>query len=261
MKFGIFYEMQIPRPWSERSEYQVLQDALGQIELADRLGFDYAWAVEHHFLEEYSHCSAPEVFLGAASQRTQADPAGSRHRPAPHQPPDPRGRAGVDARSAHRRARGAGARRGSGPGRAAPVQPARARQARGVGGSRPGAGARVHPQLVGVARPVLRLRRPQRGAQAVPEAAPAALGGVLEHPDHRQRRTLGDGRARLPVRLARGRARVGAPLLHGADAESRQARRLSGQSQHRHGQRLHVRPDRCARRWRRPRAGRSSCSA
>ena len=71
MKFGIFYEMQIPRPWSEQSEYQVLQDALGQIELADRLGFDYAWAVEHHFLEEYSHCSAPEVFLGAASQRTR----------------------------------------------------------------------------------------------------------------------------------------------------------------------------------------------
>jgi luciferase family oxidoreductase group 1 len=71
VKFGIFYEMQIPRPWNDRSEYQVLQDALGQIELADRLGFDYAWAVEHHFLEEYSHCSAPEVFLGAASQRTR----------------------------------------------------------------------------------------------------------------------------------------------------------------------------------------------
>jgi alkanesulfonate monooxygenase SsuD/methylene tetrahydromethanopterin reductase-like flavin-dependent oxidoreductase (luciferase family) len=71
VKFGIFYEMQIPRPWSEQSEYQVLQDALGQIELADGLGFDYAWAVEHHFLEEYSHCSAPEVFLGAASQRTR----------------------------------------------------------------------------------------------------------------------------------------------------------------------------------------------
>ena len=71
MKFGIFYELQLPRPWGERSEYQLLQDALGQIELADRLGFDYAWCVEHHFLEEYSHCSAPEVFLGAATQRTQ----------------------------------------------------------------------------------------------------------------------------------------------------------------------------------------------
>ena len=70
MKFGIFYELQLPRPWAERSEYQLLQDALGQIELADRLGFGYAWCVEHHFLEEYSHCSAPEVFLGAATQRT-----------------------------------------------------------------------------------------------------------------------------------------------------------------------------------------------
>ena len=35
------------------------------------MGFDYAWEVEHHFLEEYSHSSAPEVFLAAASQRTK----------------------------------------------------------------------------------------------------------------------------------------------------------------------------------------------
>jgi len=71
MKFGIFYEHQLPRPWSPTSEYQLLQDSLEQIELADRLGYDYAWEVEHHFLEEYSHSSAPEVFLAAASQRTK----------------------------------------------------------------------------------------------------------------------------------------------------------------------------------------------
>ena len=71
MKFGIFYEHQLPRPWGERSEYDLLQNSLAQIELADRLGYDYAWLVEHHFLEEYSHCSAPEVFLGAATQRTR----------------------------------------------------------------------------------------------------------------------------------------------------------------------------------------------
>src|SRR5216683_6803195 len=70
MKFGIFYEHQLPRPWGPTSEYQLLQDSLTQIELADRLGYDYAWEVEHHFLEEYSHSSAPEVFLGAVSQRT-----------------------------------------------------------------------------------------------------------------------------------------------------------------------------------------------
>jgi len=61
VKFGIFYEHQLPRPWTERSEYQLLHDALTQIELADRLGYDYAWLVEHHFLEEDSHCSAADV--------------------------------------------------------------------------------------------------------------------------------------------------------------------------------------------------------
>jgi alkanesulfonate monooxygenase SsuD/methylene tetrahydromethanopterin reductase-like flavin-dependent oxidoreductase (luciferase family) len=71
MKFGIFYEHQLPRPWAEGSELKLFQDALAQVELADRLGIDSAWEVEHHFLEEYSHSSAPEVFLAAASQRTK----------------------------------------------------------------------------------------------------------------------------------------------------------------------------------------------
>jgi alkanesulfonate monooxygenase SsuD/methylene tetrahydromethanopterin reductase-like flavin-dependent oxidoreductase (luciferase family) len=71
MKFGIFYELQLPRPWREDSELRLYHNALDELELADRLGYDYAWEVEHHFLEEYSHCPAPEVFLGAASQRTR----------------------------------------------------------------------------------------------------------------------------------------------------------------------------------------------
>jgi len=71
VRFGIFYEHQLPRPWEPDSERRLLADALEQVELADRLGFDYCWEVEHHFLEEYSHSSAPEVFLAAASQRTR----------------------------------------------------------------------------------------------------------------------------------------------------------------------------------------------
>jgi alkanesulfonate monooxygenase SsuD/methylene tetrahydromethanopterin reductase-like flavin-dependent oxidoreductase (luciferase family) len=71
MKFGIFYELQLPRPWVEGGEWRLYQNALEQVELADRLGYDYAWEVEHHFLEEYSHSPAPEVFLAAASQRTK----------------------------------------------------------------------------------------------------------------------------------------------------------------------------------------------
>ena len=70
MKFGVFYEHQYPRPWSAGGEQRLFDEALDQVELADRLGFDHAWQVEHHFLEEYSHSSAPEIFLAAASQRT-----------------------------------------------------------------------------------------------------------------------------------------------------------------------------------------------
>src|SRR3954469_13733716 len=71
MRFGIFYEHQLPRPWDDGAEHKLLKDALDQVEIADRVGVDYVWEVEHHFLEEYSHSSAPEVFLAAASQRTR----------------------------------------------------------------------------------------------------------------------------------------------------------------------------------------------
>src|SRR3954463_7247861 len=71
MRFGIFYEHQLPRPWEEGANEQLLKDALDQVELADRVGFDYVWEVEHHFLEEYSHSSASDVFLAACSQRTK----------------------------------------------------------------------------------------------------------------------------------------------------------------------------------------------
>ena len=71
MKFGIFYELQLPKPWGPDDERRLVHDALAQVELADNLGVDYAWAVEHHFLEEYSHCSASEVFLAAAAARTK----------------------------------------------------------------------------------------------------------------------------------------------------------------------------------------------
>lgn len=76
MKFGLFYEHQLPKPrdgeqWDEDAEHRLLKNALDQLELADTVGFEYVFEVEHHFLEEYSHSSAPEVFLAAASQRTK----------------------------------------------------------------------------------------------------------------------------------------------------------------------------------------------
>src|SRR5581483_11102517 len=76
MKFGIQYQLNAVRPldndqWDPDDEHRVFKEALEQIEFADKLGFDYVWETEHHFLEEYSASSAPEVFLAAASQRTK----------------------------------------------------------------------------------------------------------------------------------------------------------------------------------------------
>jgi alkanesulfonate monooxygenase SsuD/methylene tetrahydromethanopterin reductase-like flavin-dependent oxidoreductase (luciferase family)/putative sterol carrier protein len=69
VRFGLFYEHQLPRPWGQDGERKLIADALEQVELADRVGFDFVWEVEHHFLEEYSHSSASDVFLAACSQR------------------------------------------------------------------------------------------------------------------------------------------------------------------------------------------------
>jgi alkanesulfonate monooxygenase SsuD/methylene tetrahydromethanopterin reductase-like flavin-dependent oxidoreductase (luciferase family) len=71
MKFGLFYEIQVPKPWYESKEFDIYQQVLDQVELADELGFETFWTVEHHFLTEFSHCSAPEVLYGAVSQRTK----------------------------------------------------------------------------------------------------------------------------------------------------------------------------------------------
>jgi hypothetical protein len=71
MKFGLFYELSVPRPWTRESERTVYNNALEQVRLADELGFDQVWAVEHHFLEEYSHCPAPELFLTACAMVTR----------------------------------------------------------------------------------------------------------------------------------------------------------------------------------------------
>ncbi|MGH9035881.1 MAG: LLM class flavin-dependent oxidoreductase, partial [Acidimicrobiia bacterium] len=71
MRFGLIFELSVPRPWGPGAEKRVYDHALEQVRLADELGFDQAWAVEHHFLEEYSHCSAPELFLTACAMQTQ----------------------------------------------------------------------------------------------------------------------------------------------------------------------------------------------
>jgi alkanesulfonate monooxygenase SsuD/methylene tetrahydromethanopterin reductase-like flavin-dependent oxidoreductase (luciferase family) len=71
MKFGIFFELSVPRPLTPAADRRMYELALEQVKLADELGFDQMWTVEHHFLEEYSHSSAPELWLTAVACQTK----------------------------------------------------------------------------------------------------------------------------------------------------------------------------------------------
>ena len=181
MKFGIFYEHQLPRPWGREERvpapagFAHPDRARRQAGLRLRLG---------------SRTSLPRGILpllraGSVPRRRQpahqAHPAGPWRDPAHHQQPASRRREGLDARPAVGRPRRARHGRGGGAGRAASVQHPRARQARALGRSREGHRPDVLEGELGVPRRVLRLPGAQRDPQAVPEAASAALGRLLEH--------------------------------------------------------------------------------
>ena len=78
MKLDLLYEIDVPKPWpgphpygQRQAEQTAYREALEQIRLADRFGFNTTWHVEHHFREGRSHSPAPEVILGALSQCTE----------------------------------------------------------------------------------------------------------------------------------------------------------------------------------------------
>jgi alkanesulfonate monooxygenase SsuD/methylene tetrahydromethanopterin reductase-like flavin-dependent oxidoreductase (luciferase family) len=70
MKFSLFFEMQLDGP-TPASEAKIFHDCVEQAKLADDVGYHCIWAVEHHGLYEYSHCSAPEIFLSYVAAQTK----------------------------------------------------------------------------------------------------------------------------------------------------------------------------------------------
>ena len=85
MKLDLLYEIDAPRPWEEgphpwgqrAREQRAYREMLEQVKLADEVGFNVAWFVEHHFREGRSHCPAPEVVIGALTQATGTSASGS----------------------------------------------------------------------------------------------------------------------------------------------------------------------------------------
>jgi alkanesulfonate monooxygenase SsuD/methylene tetrahydromethanopterin reductase-like flavin-dependent oxidoreductase (luciferase family) len=70
LKFALFYEIPVPRPWTPGKEHAAYKNVIEQAVLGEEMGFHSLWTVEHHFLEEFSHCSNPEVLYGAIAART-----------------------------------------------------------------------------------------------------------------------------------------------------------------------------------------------
>jgi alkanesulfonate monooxygenase SsuD/methylene tetrahydromethanopterin reductase-like flavin-dependent oxidoreductase (luciferase family) len=80
MEFGLFNSLYVPHELSARdrgAEHRRLLDEIAVVQAADRSGFKYTWATEHHFLTEYSHLSANEVFLGYLAHATERIHLGS----------------------------------------------------------------------------------------------------------------------------------------------------------------------------------------
>ena len=69
MKFSLIYEAQTADT-SREGDAKILHDIVEQCLLAERLGFDTVWCVEHTALEQYAHMSVPETFLAYLAGRT-----------------------------------------------------------------------------------------------------------------------------------------------------------------------------------------------
>ena len=70
MDFALFYEIPVPQPWGPDSDHIADKNTVAQAVHGEKSGFTSFWTVEHHFLDEYSHCSAPDALYGAIAAQT-----------------------------------------------------------------------------------------------------------------------------------------------------------------------------------------------
>jgi alkanesulfonate monooxygenase SsuD/methylene tetrahydromethanopterin reductase-like flavin-dependent oxidoreductase (luciferase family) len=71
MDFALFYEIPVPQPWGPESDHDAYRNTIEQAVHGEAAGFSSFWTVEHHFLDEYSHCSANDVLAGFVARGTE----------------------------------------------------------------------------------------------------------------------------------------------------------------------------------------------
>jgi alkanesulfonate monooxygenase SsuD/methylene tetrahydromethanopterin reductase-like flavin-dependent oxidoreductase (luciferase family) len=81
MEFGIFNAACLLPGYrakhGDAAEHDRIMDEVAFIVAADKAGFKYTWASEHHFLTDYSHLSASESFLAFVAAKTSNIHVGS----------------------------------------------------------------------------------------------------------------------------------------------------------------------------------------
>ena len=220
MRIGLFYQIQVPKPWTAQSEAQRIYEALEQIPYAEEQGFDSVWFSEHHFRPVWSHNSAPDLTLAAVEPAHQPHPA--RHRRGAGADPPP-----AACRAAHGDARHTEPR----PGRcrdrphrlSLPAHPVRHRSEghpRHVAGIRRSVAADLDRGGDLLRRDLLQDPAPRGPAEAGAAAASAAVVGLRQRRDGAADRQPRDGRAVRRRRRPRPRPRadgaVSRRLAHGA---------------------------------------------
>ncbi len=71
MQFGLLFECQRPYEGTEIDWNALYKETLAQCELADQVGFDNLWFVEHHFLTGFSGSPSQDAMFGALSRITR----------------------------------------------------------------------------------------------------------------------------------------------------------------------------------------------
>ena len=61
MDIGMFYQIQVPKPWTTEREPEIYYEMMDQVPFAEEMGFSSVWMADHQFRSEWSHSSAPDV--------------------------------------------------------------------------------------------------------------------------------------------------------------------------------------------------------
>ena len=241
MKFGIFYEQQLPKPWDAGDEAQLFHEALEQVVLADRLGYRLRLGGGAPLPRGILALLGPGGVPGGRRGAHQAHPARPRHPPGDPQLQSSRAHRRGPGHARHHLERpasdfgiGEGATRLELGGFGIPAKEKRAHGARGRRADRQHDGD-GRPTPASRARSLLDAL-PQRRAEAGAEAASADVDG-LHQPRHHQGRGAASAWARWPSPSSTRRRRSTWAEIYYDIIKSRRVRaaRPQRERQHRHG--------------------------